>query len=160
VLAKFALCTVLAIPAFATAAKTCYSPRQASSYQNKDVCIAAHVYNIVDLADGTRFIDVCDPKASDAECRFAIISLNNDRKEVGELKQYLGQDIQIRGVVRPVNGRSEILLSNTRQFRGGAEKFRPNPELMKGFAADQNKPAVNDPAFRTGRHRHTTNPSN
>lgn len=159
-LAKFALCTVLAIPAFATAAKACYSPEQASTYQNKDVCITAHIYNIVDLPDGTRFIDVCNPKASGAECRFAIISLNSDRKEVGELKQYLDQDIQIRGIVRPINGRSQILLSNARQFRGGPEKFRPNPELMKGFAADQNKPAVNDPAFRTGRKRHSANPSN
>jgi hypothetical protein len=72
---------------------------------------------------------------------------------VGDLKQYVDQDIQVRGTVRAVNDRSEILLSSARQFHGGPEKFRPNPELRKGFAADQNKPAVNDPAFKTTRQR-------
>ncbi len=28
---------------------------------DKDVCITAHVYDVVELADGTRFLDICTP---------------------------------------------------------------------------------------------------
>lgn len=72
---------------------------------------------------------------------------------MGDLNQYSQQDIQIRGVVRPFGGRAEIVLSDARQFHGGAEKFRPNPALLHGFSAEDGRPAVNDPALKGGRHR-------
>ncbi|HYK36670.1 hypothetical protein [Alloacidobacterium sp.] len=123
------------------------------AHKNKDVCVAAHVYDVVELADGTRFLDVCSPETSDDHCRFTVMSANEDRKTVGDLSRYLAQDIRIRGVVRPFGGRAEILLSDARQFHGGAEKFRPNPALLHGFSAEDEKPAVNDPALRSGHHR-------
>jgi len=134
-------------------AKTCYSPEDALAHQNKDVCIAAHVYDVVELADGTRFLDVCSPKTSDDECRFTVMSANEDRKTVGELSQYREQNIQIRGIVRPFGGRTEILLSDARQFHGGAEKFRPNPALLHGFSAEDGRAAFPDPAMKSGKHR-------
>jgi hypothetical protein len=143
------LCTVLLLPASVYAGRVCFTPEEALSHPSKDVCVAAHVYNVVELADGTRVLDVCSPKTPDADCHFTVVSLKADRKDVGDLEPYLGQDIRIRGVIHPVNGRAEILLSNARQFHGGAEKFRPNPELMKGFSAGDNKPPVNDPAFQS-----------
>jgi hypothetical protein len=144
---------LLCVTTMLSAARTCYTPEDALSHQNKDVCVAVHVYDVVELADGTRFLDVCSPETSDAQCRFTVMSLNGDRRDVGELSQYRQQDIQIRGVVRPYAGRSEIILSHARQFHGGGEKFRPNPALIKGFSAEDSKPAVNDPALRSGHHR-------
>ena len=32
---------------------------------NKDVCVTAHVYDVVQLPDGTRFLDVCTPDTTD-----------------------------------------------------------------------------------------------
>lgn len=133
--------------------KTCYSPEDALAHPNKDVCIVAHVYDVVELSDGTRFLDVCSPETPDGQCRFTVMSANADRKTVGDLSQYKQQDIRIRGTVRPFGGRAEILLSDARQFHGGAEKFRPNPALLHGFSAEDGRPAVNDPALRSGRHR-------
>jgi hypothetical protein len=143
------LCTALLFPASVYAGRACLAPEEAAAHQNKDICVAAHVYNVVELRDGTRVLDVCSPETSDAGCHFTIVSLKADRKDVGDLKTWLDQDIRIRGIIRPVNGRSEIFLSHVRQFHGGAEKFRPNPELMKGFSASDNKPPVSDPAFKT-----------
>jgi hypothetical protein len=140
-------------PPVLLAGKTCYSPEDALAHQNKDVCVAAHVYEVVELADGTRFLDVCSPETPDEKCRFTVMSANGDRKTVGDLGQYREQDVQIRGVVRPFGGRAEILLSDARQFHGGAERFRPNPELLHGFSAEDGKPAVGDPAMKSGRHR-------
>jgi hypothetical protein len=148
------LCFLLLCPATAlVAARTCYSAQDALSHQNKDVCIAAHVYDVVELPDGTRFLDLCSPDTSDEECHFTVMSLNGDRKDVGDLDRYMQQDIQIRGVVHSYRGRAEILLSNARQFHGGAEKFRPNPALLHGFSAEDGRPAVSDPAMRSGHHR-------
>jgi hypothetical protein len=145
---SFILCTSVM-----ASAATCYSPDDALTHLNKDICISAHVYDVVELSDGTRFLDVCSPEISDQECRFTILSLNGDRKEVGDLSQYRQQDIRIRGIIRPYGGRAEIILSHARQFHGGGEKFRPNPALLKGFSAEDHKSSINDPALRSGHHR-------
>ena len=148
------ICCLLSPATVLWAARPCYSPEAALSHQNKDVCVTAHVYDVVELADGTRFLDICSPETPDDECRFTVMSADGDRKTVGDLSQYRQQDIQIRGVVRPfLGGRAEILLSDARQFHGGAEKFRPNPALLHGFSAENGKPPVSDPAMRSGHHR-------
>ncbi len=148
------LCLLL-LPASLAAARPCYTPEQAISHQNKDVCITAHIYDVVELEDGTRFLDVCSPATPDTACRFSIVSPREDRGEVGDLKPYREQDIHIRGTVRPFAGRSEIVLSHVRQFHGGPEKFRPNPSLLPRFSSENGKAPINDPALRAGRRRTT-----
>ena len=141
------------------ATKPCFSMPEASEHLNQDVCIRAHVYDVVELADGTRFLDVCSPETSDEACHFTIISLRQDRNEVGGLQELRGQEIEIRGVVHSFSGRAGIILSASRQLHGGAEKFRPNPALIKGFSAADGKSAFDDPAFKSGGHRHSNSPS-
>jgi hypothetical protein len=116
---------------------------------NKDVCVNAHIYDIVQLPDGTRFLDVCTPQTPDEKCSFTIVSLWEDRDEVGELRKYRDMDVQIRGIVRPMRGRAGMVLSHARQFYGGPPKFRPNPMLARGFNAEQDRPPVNDPNLRS-----------
>lgn len=147
------LCLLLS-PASA-APRTCVPPESAAKHVNKDVCVAGHVYDVVELSDGTRFLDLCSPATLDGECHFTVVSLQADRNQVGDLSHYLQQDIQIRGVVRPFNSHTEIVLSRERQFHGGSEKFRPNPALLKGFSAESGGTAFKDPATRSSRHRST-----
>ena len=106
---------------------------EASKLMNKDVCVSAHVYNVVELPNGTRFLDVCTPETPDADCRFTIMSLADDRDEVGELRKYRDMDVNIRGIVQPMHGRTGMVLSHARQFYGGPPKFKPNPMLARGF---------------------------
>ena len=138
------------------AAKPCFAMAEAGDHLNQDVCLRAHVYDVIDLADGTRFLDVCSPETADEACHFTIISLRQDRKEVGSLQELRGQEIEIRGVVHSFSGRSGIILSASRQLHGGAEKFRPNPALIKGFSAADGKSAFDDPAFKGGGHKHSS----
>ena len=150
------LLVVLLCPlaAFSAKPKECISVDHAAKVANKDVCVEAHVYDVVELADGTRFLDVCAPGTPDAECGFTIVSLREDREQVGELLRYRHTDVRIRGVVQPIRGRSGMLLSHVRQFHGGPPKFRPNPKLLHGFTGEQSRPAVADPNLRThGGHR-------
>ena len=138
------------IPASLSAerARPCLTADEAGRLLNKDVCVSAHVYDVVQLPDGTRFLDVCPPATPDLQCRFTIISLWEDREEVGALEKYRNTDVRVRGIVRPLHGRSGILLSHARQFYGGPPRFRPNPLLVRGFTAEQDKPPVEDPNLR------------
>ena len=93
----FALAVPLPVPAGVP--KPCIPADQASKLLNKDVCVSAHVYDVVQLPDGTRFLDVCTPQTSDDACRFTIISLWEDRDAVGELRKYRDMDVVVRGIV-------------------------------------------------------------
>ncbi len=151
----FCFVFVCAVMAHA-ASRPCYGTLEAGQHLNQDVCISAHVYDVIELADGTRFLDVCSPETSDAACHFTVISLRQDRQEVGVLDGLRSQQIEIRGTVHSFADRAGIVLSHARQLHGGAEKFRPNPALMKGFSAADGKSAFDDPAFKSGGHHHSS----
>jgi hypothetical protein len=142
----------VSLTAMAAAGKPCLDLLQTGQHLNQDVCVRAHVYDVIELADGTRFLDLCSPQTSDAECRFTIISLKQDHKTVGDLQMLRGNDIEIRGTIHSFADRSGIILSHERQLHGGAEKFHPNPALLRGFSAADQKSAFADPAFRSGGH--------
>jgi hypothetical protein len=131
------------------AQKPCVSADEAIKQVNKDVCVTAHIYDVVELPNGTRFLDVCTPDTPDEKCRFTIVSLREDRDEVGELRNYRDADVHIRGIVQPMHGRAGMVLSHARQFSGGPPKFKPNPKLARGFNAEQDRPPVNDPNLRS-----------
>jgi hypothetical protein len=122
---------------------------QATQMVNKDICISAHIYDVVQLQDGTRFLDVCSPETPDAKCRFTVISLPEDHAEVGELTKFRDADVQIRGIVQPLRGRSGMVLSHVRQFYGGPPKFRPNPLLARGFDAEESRAPLDDPNLKS-----------
>jgi hypothetical protein len=126
----------------------CVTADEAARAPGKDVCITAHIYEVVELPDGTRFLDVCPPEMPDDSCRFTIVSLPADRREVGDLARYRNADVRIRGAVQPLRGRYGMMLSHARQFYGGPPKFRPNPKLMHGFDADRERKPVHDPNLR------------
>ncbi len=150
-----ALVLLCAAPgAFAGQKKPCVTPEQAEKAPNRDVCVYTHVYDVVELPDGTRFLDICSPDTPDDQCEFTIVSLGIDRAEVGSLLKYRDANVKIRGIVRPMHGRWGMELSHARQFYGGPPKFRPNPRLVHGFNGDSQKPAIPDPNLRPhGGHR-------
>src|SRR5580692_7407261 len=80
--------------AFAGKPKPCVGAVQAAQMLNKDICISAHIYDVVQLPDGTRFLDVCSPQTTDDQCRFTVVSYRDDSNEVGELKKYRDTDVE------------------------------------------------------------------
>ncbi len=138
------------------ASRTCYSPDDAPAHAGKDICLQAHVYDITESPDGTRYLDVCAPGVPDESCRFTVMSFGEDRKDVGTLDAMRGTDVQLRGVVHAMRGQSVMLLSHARQFRDGPEKFRPNPELLSGFGAGSDKTAFHDPGMNSHRGRNAS----
>ncbi|MGH9616039.1 MAG: hypothetical protein ACRD28_04790 [Acidobacteriaceae bacterium] len=120
----------------AVAKHACISPGQAMQHLHKDVCVEAHIYRIVDASDGIKFLDVCSPQTSDADCHFFIISSSEDKKSVGNLENLVGKTIQIRGRILPIQGRADMVFNRKEQLHGGKQKFRPNPQLVRSFAAE------------------------
>jgi hypothetical protein len=137
-----------ALQALAAHPNPCVTADQASKMLNKDVCISAHIYDVVQLPDGTRFLDLCSPHTSDDDCHFTIISPWDDHELVGELAKYRDQDVQVRGIVQSMHGRAGMILSHTRQFHGGPPRFKPNPLLARGFNAEEERPPIRDPNLR------------
>ena len=132
----------------------CVSAAEAAQHPTAEVCVSAHVYSIVELKDGTRFLDVCPLDLPDDQCRFFIMSLDEDRDEVGPLRKYVDAEVKIRGIIRPMHGRMGIVLSHIRQFSGGPEKFKPNPKLLRGFNGQTDRMPVRDPNLApAGRQR-------
>jgi len=144
-----ALLLALSSPFARAAQKPCISAEEASKFVNKDVCVDAQIYDVVQLASGMRFLDVCSPDTPDENCRFTIVSMFEDRGEVGELSRYRKTNVHIRGIVQSIHGRAGIVLSHERQFNGGPPRFKPNPKLVYGFNAEQDQPAINDPNLRS-----------
>jgi hypothetical protein len=145
----FIFAFIASASALAAAPKSCVSADEAVKMVNKDVCVSAHIYDVVQVTDGTRFLDVCAPETSDEQCRFTIVSLWQDREEVGELTRYKNMDVRIRGIVQPMHGRAGVILSHVRQFSGGPPKFRPNSLLARGFNAEQERPPISDTNLRS-----------
>jgi len=136
------------------AAKPCVTAEEASKLINKNVCVNAHIYDVVVLPNGTSFLDICTPDTSDENCRFTIVSLFEDRGDVGELGKYRNANVHIRGIVQSMHGRAGIVLNHQRQFNDGPPKFKPNPKLGRGFNAGQDQPEIYDPNLRSqGSHR-------
>jgi len=135
--------------AFAGKPKPCVTAEEATKMMDKDVCVTAHIYDVVELPDGTRFLDVCSPQTPDEQCRFTFLSLWEDREAVGELRKYRDMKVQVRGIVRPMHGRAGMVVSHARQFYGGPPKFKPNPKLARGFNAEESQPPIHDPNLRS-----------
>jgi hypothetical protein len=146
---------------FSTQPKNCVPPEAAAKLAHKDVCVEVHIFDVIEQADGTRFLDVCRPETRDEDCRFTIVSLREDRADVGELQKFRDADVHVRGTVQRMHGRSGMVLSHARQFYGGPPKFKPNPKLLHGFSGEQAKPPIADPNLRPhGGHRAFMNSRN
>jgi hypothetical protein len=148
----FLLATLPALPA-AARTPTCAPVDDGGLRTSHDVCVSAHVYDVVTVENGTRFLDLCSPDVSDAECRFSIVSYSADRHSVGDLDQFRGKDVEIRGVVERYGPRFLMVLNDERQFHHGAAQFRPDPRLLSGFSAEDSQPR-NAPELKVNFHHH------
>ncbi len=144
--------SAMLLPGIALAKRTCISPENALEHVGKNVCVSAHVYRVVDAVDGIHFLDVCRPETSDADCHFFIVSLSRDEKSVGNVQRLADHTIQIRGTIHTIQGRAEMVLSNNQQLHGGREKFRPNPQLVKSFSAENGGQAFSARNGTMGQH--------
>ena len=105
----------------------CFPADQAAQMLKKDICVSAHIYEVVQLPDGTRFLDVCSPQTPDDQCRFTVISLPEDRERSRRAQQI------------PRHGRTDSRHrpAHARPRRNGSE---PRPPVLRRAAQIQAQP--------------------
>jgi hypothetical protein len=148
----FILATLPALPAVARV-PACTPVDDGVLRTSRDACISAHVYDVVTIPNGTRFLDLCSPETADAQCRFSIVSYSADKTSVGDLDQFRGKDVEIRGTVQLFGQRYLMVLNDERQFHRGQAHFRPDPRLLSGFSAEDSQ-AQDAPELRVNFHHH------
>ena len=126
------------MPAAIAHARTpaCSPADDARLHSSEDICLQAHVFDIVTVAGGTRFLDLCSPDTSDDACHVSVVSYAKDRKQVGDIEAVRGKDISIRGALQNYNGHYVLVLNDERQLRGGAAHFTPDPRLLRSTSAE------------------------
>jgi hypothetical protein len=106
------------------------TPAEGKLHPASDACIAGHVFDVVTVEGGTRFLDLCSPETPDEACHISIVSYKKDRPQVGDLEAFRGKDISIRGPLQAFDGRYVLVLNDARQFHGEAARFIPDPRLV------------------------------
>ncbi len=142
------------LPAAIAHARTpaCLPTENVSLRPSEDTCLQAHVFDVVTVPGGTRFLDLCSPDTADDACRVSVVSYAGDRKHVGDLETIRGKDISIRGAMQNYNGRYVLILNDERQLHGGAAHFTPDPRLLRRTSAESGEDR--SPELRVNFHHH------
>lgn len=99
---------------------------QAPNKIGADACVAGTVLKVVESEKGGAwFLDFCEDYR---QCPFTVVVFTRDLKDVGDVRQLQGKNIEIWGRIRSYGGRAEIVLRHARQLRGEAAKLPPLPK--------------------------------
>jgi len=146
----FSLALLLPVPVLALGHPSeCSQVVQTSLHIANDACVSVHVYDVVALRDGTRFLDLCSPDTPDESCPFSVVSYWKDSRRVGDLRPLLGKDISLRGAVRRFGAHYVLILNDQAQLHGGPAHFIPDPRLLgttsaeDGVGSDQKELEIN-----------------
>ncbi len=126
------LCSMLA-------AAKCIGIEEAPQKIGDTVCVAGKVLKVAQSRGGSFFLDFCEDYK---KCPFTVVVFPSSLKNVGDVRQLEGKDIEIHGKIQEWRGRAEIILRDVRQLKGEAAKIPPIPkeydvEKKRRFAAGQ-----------------------
>ena len=105
----------------------CLSIDQAAEKIGSDTCVSGKVVSVRQLPSGHFTLHFCDVPKS---CAFSVIVFRDDLRDVGDVRQLEGKDIEIHGRIKEYRGHAEIVLKDSRQLRGESARI---PALPKTF---------------------------
>ena len=109
----------------------CIPVDQASRHIGENQCITGTVVRVQAGNRGIHYLDFCDDYRT---CSFTVVVFPHDLKGVGDIWRLQGKIVQIHGPVKEYDGRSEIILEQSRQL-GGANAHLP--ALPKNFDVEK-----------------------
>lgn len=80
---------------------------------------------------GVTYLDFCEDYRL---CSFTVVVFAQNLKDVGDVRQLQGKDIEVHGQIKQYDGRAEIILEQVKQLRGEAARI---PPLPKGYDVEQ-----------------------
>lgn len=102
----------------------CLSIEQTKNKTGARACVSAKVLKVV-AGRGVHFLDFCEDYT---KCPFTVVVFDRDLRDVGDVRQLEGKTIEIHGKIVQYEGRSEIVLRDAAQLKGGSPKLPPVPK--------------------------------
>src|ERR1700740_901409 len=109
----------------AAAASSCIPFADAQKHIGANRCITGKVLQVKLGNGGVHFFDFCEDFRV---CPFTVVVFPGDLKQVGDVRQLKGKQIEIEGEVKGYDGRAEIVLRRLGQLRGDAAHIPPLPK--------------------------------
>jgi DNA/RNA endonuclease YhcR with UshA esterase domain len=95
----------------------CVSFAEALTHVGTSQCVSGTVLHVEEGNNGVTFLTFCKEARA---CPFTVVVFPGDRKRVGDIRQLEGRQIEIKGTIQDYDGRSQIVLRQTRQLGEGA----------------------------------------
>lgn len=97
------------------------APQQIGKYK----CVRGTVARVAAGKSGVHYIDYC---ADYKKCPFVVVIFGNDLRQIGDVRQLVGKEIEVSGKIKLYNEHAEIVLSDPGQLGGSARKLPPVPK--------------------------------
>jgi hypothetical protein len=107
------------------AAAECIPFTEAPQHVGESRCVKGKVVNIGESRGGSRYLNFCDDYR---KCAFSVVVFPSNLKDVGDVSQLNGKEIEIFGKITTYRGRTEVILRDVRQLKGEAAKIPPLPK--------------------------------
>ena len=130
-LVRILLLSVLAIPPPAVAGSACISIAEAGKHIGANRCVTGKVLHVKRADRGVHFFDFCENYRT---CPFTVVVFATDLKQVGDVRQLEGRQVEIEGEIKSYDGRAEIVLRRVNRLRGDATHI---PALPKDYDVER-----------------------
>ena len=105
----------------------CLAIEKAPELVGKTACIRGTVVKAVASRTGSFHLDFC---ADYRNCPFTVYVPAASLRNVGDVRELEGKQIEVQGKVQRYDGRAEIILKELRQLRGEAARIPPMPKTF------------------------------
>jgi hypothetical protein len=121
---------ILAVVALATsrpaaASSSCIPIAEAGKHIGATRCVTGKVVRVKQGPGGVHFFDFCENYRT---CPFTVVVFSSDLKQIGDVRQLEGKQIEIDGEIKSYDGRAEIVLHRLGQLRGDAAHIPVMPK--------------------------------
>jgi hypothetical protein len=112
-------------------AAECIPFSEAGKHVGESRCITGKVLKVKAGSRGVTFLDFCQDYRL---CPFTVVVFPGDLRNVGDVRQLQGKEVEIHGHIRLYDNRAEIILRDHKQLNGEAASI---PPLPKGYDVEK-----------------------
>ena len=119
------MCLIVLLLPLGRARAQCILFDQAPQHVGETRCVKGKVLHVEQGNAGTTYLDFClDYK----QCTFTVVVFASNLRDVGDVRQLEGKEIEIHGPIKIYDGRAEIVLQRYKQLSGDAARIPPLPK--------------------------------
>lgn len=106
-------------------AADCIPFSEARNHVGETKCVRGTVVQVQEGSKGVTYLDYC---ANYILCPFTVVVFPSDLRQVGDVRQLQGHELEIKGTIREYDGRAEIILHRPQQLGKNASLLPPLPK--------------------------------